>query len=336
MNTSTGCLATPAGLRVLFQSEASPRPPLVTVIVTLYNYRQYIAPCLESVAAQTLPAVDLLVVDDCSPDDSARVAQRWCETRHPRFSWCRVVRHGTNQGLCQARNTAFALARTEQVFVLDADNLIYPRCLERLTSALEHCDASFAYSYLEKFGCDAGVLSHFSAWNPNTFRHGNRIDAMVLMRRQAWERAGGYSKAPVQGWEDFELWFKLARRGAWGILVPEILCRYRVHHSSMLRTVTNPNADQLWSYLRGQYPEFFVEGVEAPNWLPIKQQMEQESNRIQGHLHHHIALLQGQLSGVYGSRSYWITAPLRYFAHRARMGKDWMKKVTNRLTGVLR
>src|SRR5262249_33783070 len=81
---------------------------------------------------------------------------------------------------------------------------------------------------------------------------------MVLLRKSIWEKLGGYStNMPVMGWEDFDLWFKLARAKGWGILVPQILTRYRVHGSSMLRTVTNPRADALGSHLRSTYPEFF-------------------------------------------------------------------------------
>ena len=89
-----------------------------------------------------------------------------------------------------ARNTAFAHARTDFVFLLDADNLLYPRCLERLLGALKHCDASFAYCLLEKFGEETGI-GNTKPWSPIALQHGNFIDAMVLHRKQAWEEAGG-------------------------------------------------------------------------------------------------------------------------------------------------
>jgi hypothetical protein len=125
-------------------------------------------------------------------------------------------------------------------------------------SALENCDASFAYCYLEKFG-KTSCLQNTKPWNPATLRYGNTIDAMVLLRKKVWEYLNGYSTNETMrlGWEDFEFWFKIARAKGWGLLVPEILARYRVHRSSMLQTTTNPNADKLWAYLRSNYPEFF-------------------------------------------------------------------------------
>lgn len=124
-------------------------------------------------------------------------------------------------------------------------------------SVLDECAVSFAYCYLEKFG-ETTALMNTKPWHPRLLQHGNTIDAMVLHRRAVWNEAGGYSTdMPVMGWEDFDLWFKIAKINGWGILVPEILARYRVHASSMLNTITNPNVEKLWSYLRSRHPEFF-------------------------------------------------------------------------------
>jgi glycosyltransferase involved in cell wall biosynthesis len=229
----------------------------VTVAVSLFNYRDYVVSCLESVTWQTLEDLDLVVVDDCSTDGGTDVVLRWLGVHGGRFGRWALLRHQENSGLAAARNTGFAHARTEHVFVLDADNLLYPRCLEQLGKALAHCDASFAYCYHEKFGAATGLLN-LRPWNPDSLRHGNTIDAMVLLRRSVWEAVGGYSRnLPVMGWEDFDLWIKISRMSGWGVQVPETLGRYYVHQDSMLWTVTNPRAHELWDYLRSTYPDFF-------------------------------------------------------------------------------
>ncbi len=245
------------GVDVLFQHQR-PGSPTVTVAISLYNYRRYIAACLDSVRTQTLSDIDLIIVDDSSKDGSEGEALRWLQVHGARFSRALLVRHKANRGLAAARNPAFTLARTAYVFVLDADNLLYPPCLERLAAALDRCDASFAYGYLEKFG-EAIGLQNTQPWEPRLFQYGNYIDAMSLIRKKVWEEVGGYSKMGVMGWEDFDLWFKVARMGGWGVQVPEILARYRVHQSSMLHTVANPKADHLWLELYTNYPEFFTD-----------------------------------------------------------------------------
>lgn len=228
-----------------------------TVIVSLYDYEHHIVECLESVRTQALADLDLVVVDDCSSDLSLKVVREWLGQHGGRFARYLLLQHKTNGGLARARNTAFAHSRTEYVFVLDADNLLYPRCVEALVAALDNCAASFAYCIHEKFGEVHGI-SNFEPWTPSALRTGNMVDAMVLLRKSVWEKVGGYSTSmPVMGWEDFDLWFKVARAGGWGILVPEILAKYRAHGGSMLNCVTNPKADRLWAYFRANYPEFF-------------------------------------------------------------------------------
>jgi len=241
----------------LLEARGHSDTPPVTVTISLYNYQDFIVRCLESVKSQTMEALDLIVVDDCSKDGSLQTAKAWLDANASRFARCVLLRPRKNQGLGATRNTAFHHARTRYVFVLDADNLLYPRCIERLWAALEHCAASFAYCYLEKFG-SVTALQNLKPWDPAKLQYGNTIDAMVLMRRDAWEKVGGYAtQMPCLGWEDFDLWFRLAKISGWGVLVPEILARYRTHSQSMLANVTNPNAAELWKYLRAAHRELF-------------------------------------------------------------------------------
>lgn len=239
----------------------------ITVVISLYNYRDYIVSALESVQSQTLDILDLIVVDDCSQDDSLNIVRAWLEQHGQRFNTYVLLHHLVNRGLGVTRNTAFTYAKTDYVFVLDADNMLYPRCLESLLAAIQHSNASFAYCYLEKFG-DVSLLGNIEIWNPAKLRYGNTIDAMVLHRKALWQQVGGYAEdMPANGWEDFELWFKIARIQGWGVRVPEILARYRVHEHSMLFGETDlmHHKKQLWDYLRTKYPEFFKTNASNSN-----------------------------------------------------------------------
>jgi glycosyltransferase involved in cell wall biosynthesis len=284
--------------------------PALTVIITVFNYQDYLPECLDSVKEQTLANLDLVVVDDASTDNSVEVALNWLKIHADRFASCRLARQRSNGGPGRARNLAFQLVRTEFVFVLDADNLIYPRCLQRLTEALDHCDADFAHCYLEKFGAETGLVGPIPWWEPGTFQYGNRIDAMCLMRLAAWMQVGGYSEErALDGWEDFDLWFRIARQAGWGILVPEILARYRTHDRSLLRRATNCRIHKLWSYLRVQYPEFFT-GDCAPDAYQLYEAMRD-------------------------SWSWRLTAPLRLFGRSARFSIACLTKLP-RLSQIVR
>ena len=214
----------------------------VTVCISLYNYEQHIVETLESVKGQTLAPLDLLVVDDCSTDDSLTTAQTWLQTNTETFNKVKLVRHQNNQGLSWARNTAILLAETSFLFMLDADNLLYPRCLQRCLEALfSDPKAAMAYPLIEKFGEDEEIIGNV-VWERSQFLRGNCIDAMSLIRRSALLQVGGYSYLEAigpLGWEDYDLWCKFIDVGLYGIPISEILARYRTHSASMLQSVSN-------------------------------------------------------------------------------------------------
>ena len=73
---------------------------------------------------------------------------------------------------------------------------------------------------------------------------GNFIDAMALVRRDAWAAAGGYDHVKF-GWEDYDFWCRLVELGLWGEHVQEILADYRAHEQSMLHTQTDIKANKI-------------------------------------------------------------------------------------------
>jgi glycosyltransferase involved in cell wall biosynthesis len=265
---------------VLFQRDSSGPAPKVTVIITLFNYERYIVECLESVESQSLLDLDLLVADDCSRDGSTEVCRNWLSKHAGRFRRCQLVGNLSNQGLAATRNLLFSMVRTEYVFVLDADNMIYPRCLQTLASALDHCDASFSYCYLERFGVETGLISCLP-WNSQQLLRGNFIDAMSLVRRDAWRQAGGYATdMPAMGWEDFDFWLRVARSGGWGILVPEVLARYRAHLKSMLRTETSRRETIIWDYLERNHQGIQRRVESSESCLPENDEIHLHCDRI--------------------------------------------------------
>ena len=214
----------------------------VTVCISLHNYAQYIVETLESVKKQTLTPVDLIVVEDRSTDNSLAIAETWLHENIGSFNQVYLLCHLKNQGLAQARNTAILHAETPYLFILDADNLIYPRCLERcLEALLSDSNAAVAYPLIEQFGEEEGVMGNV-VWERSRFLKQNYIDAMSLIRRSALLQVNGYSHLEAVGplgWEDYELWCKFFDAGLYGIPVPEILAKYRIHSTSMLQSISN-------------------------------------------------------------------------------------------------
>ena len=209
----------------------------VTVIVPLYNYAGHVEEALDSVAAQTLAPLDLVIIDDASTDTSPDVARAWSERHAARFNRITLISNAANAGLGPTRNAGFAAAETPYVLPLDADNRLLPTCCETLLRHAEASGAAFTYPVIREFGDSANLMGIFP-YAPARLIGVPHIDAMALVSVAAWAGAGGYGESRL-GWEDYEFWCRMAELGLTGQQVAgEPLAEYRVHRGSMLRTTT--------------------------------------------------------------------------------------------------
>jgi len=252
---------------VLFRADTL-RESTVTVVIPLYNYAGTIVEALESVRAQTLDALDLVVVDDASTDDSAAIAVEWVTLNADRFNRVLVLRNRGNSGLGFTRNAAFAAAETPFVLPLDADNRLLPGCCARLLSTLQGSTAAFAYPRIQTFGAGDAGKQDYVMGKPDFLAQrlvgGNYIDAMALVGKWAWAAAGGYEHVRF-GWEDYDFWCRLLELGFWGEAVPGILAEYRIHGGSMLHTST-----QVWENKRSLIADMH----RRHPWLAIAEQSD--------------------------------------------------------------
>jgi|GEM_PF-185343 len=215
----------------------------ISVVVPLYNYSQYVVEALESVRAQTLSIIDLVVVDDCSTDGSLEIVLEWAKQHAERFNRIVIMRNKVNQGLGLTRNVGFDVAETPFVLPLDADNRLLPMCCEELLSAIGRTGLAFVHPLIRQFG-DASHIMGERPYAPVQLFGGNYIDAMALIAKDAWAEAGGYD-GTRSGWEDFDLWCRMAEAGLSGQQIGAApLAEYRVHGSSMLRTQTDIAANK--------------------------------------------------------------------------------------------
>jgi GT2 family glycosyltransferase len=297
--------------------------PAISVVVTLYNYAQFIEPCLASVARSegVVGGVELVVVDDGSTDGSVDKAQAAMAAID--IPALLAAKH-LNTGLADARNVGLEIARGDLVFMLDADNWIYPACLATLQAALSEGHCAAAYGMLRRFddatGEALGLLSMYD-WSPAELVRGPYIDAMALFDRQTLLDAGGYSTDLIGhgwfGWEDYDLWLTLAQANLRCRFVPRIVGAYRVHDSSML-TRTNQSTAGLARYFKEKFRPlmgqhlgldryFGFPGPSAADALPpAPGGADPNAAALQARLE-----LERRLAEVHASWSWRVTAPLR-------------------------
>lgn len=240
--------------------------PRVSIVTALYNHERYVLDALQSVAESTYRDLEMVVVDDGSTDGSADRVRAWGEA-NPRIPLL-LLNHPLNRGLPSARNTGLDFARGEFVLILDSDNKILPGCLGRLVQALDaDPDATFAWGMLASFD-DEGyhrLISHFP-WDPWRLRDGNYIDALALLRTSALRDLGGYAlDRRLYGWEDYDLYCRIAERGGHGLLVPEVVASYRESPASM-RTLTDISTVAAYGALAERCPTLMRGALPRDNW----------------------------------------------------------------------
>ncbi len=245
--------------------------PDISVVVTVYNYAAFLRQCLESVARSEMDGlpggIEAVIVDDASTDASPQVAAQWL--KDARLAACLVRKH-ENTGLADARNLGIALARAPLVFILDADNRIFPGCLRKLAETLRHDRAAAAYGIIRRFDHATGQgldLVSCHAWDPARLVAAPYLDAMALFERSTLVELGGYSTELLRfGWfglEDYDLWLKLARSGRPVAFCPEIVAEYRVHPSSMLQATAHYKP-RLVRYFRQKFADLAQQYPHTP------------------------------------------------------------------------
>jgi teichuronic acid biosynthesis glycosyltransferase TuaG len=213
--------------------------PLVSVVIPAYNSARYIAESIRSVQEQIYSNWELVVVDDGSTDETAGIVRDFSRT-DARVKYV----FQENGGQASARNTGIRDSRGDLIAFLDSDDLWFPEKLELQTAKLEEAGADVVFSDV--------VILYEGGEEENVFfkiPFGRRVGAemfgllletngipmaSVLARRESLEIAGLFDEdRKYQNCEDYELWIKLARKGAVFYGMEDKLVKYRRHPSSM-------------------------------------------------------------------------------------------------------
>lgn len=218
-------------------------PPLVSVVVPCFNYGRYVRECVESLARQSYPAWECIIVDDASSDDTSTVASGLAQSDDR----VRLLRLPGNRGLSGARNAGIRQARGTYVQLLDADDILEPRKLESQVGFLQdHPDTDVVVGPSAFF--EASDRHAITPWQPQTRQHLSArpepdtvLHALVvhnlcmvhaaLVRREVFQRVGSFDEA-FRSHEDWEFWLRCALRG----------CRFGFFESSADRALARRHA----------------------------------------------------------------------------------------------
>jgi hypothetical protein len=201
--------------------------PLVSVIMPVYNGEKFLKDAIDSILGQTFSDFELLIINDGSKDNSAKIINSYSDSR------IRFLENSFNLGLAGARNRGIKEAQGKYIALLDCDDISLPTRLEKQVKVLEN-DHSIGLcgTWVKTFGGNST-----SEWcypiNPDYLRCRMIFDnpfttSSVMVRRRPLLSLDKYFDLEFTQAEDYELWERLSKVSRISN-IPEILTLYRFH-----------------------------------------------------------------------------------------------------------
>jgi glycosyltransferase involved in cell wall biosynthesis len=229
------------------------RRPTVSVVIPCHNYASFLGAATASVLTQTAVDVDVLIIDDCSTDDTPRVAAALAGA-DPRI---RVVVHERNLGHIATYNEGIGEAQGEYLVLLSADDLLAPGSLARAAALLDaHPSVGLAYGAVVPFASepepaareavDSWTIWSGRDWLEERCRAGGNVvcSPEVVIRTSVQRQIGEYrSELPHSG--DMEMWLRAATVADVGRIDGADQAFYRVHPDSLSHSLCRGLTDDL-------------------------------------------------------------------------------------------
>ncbi len=203
--------------------------PKVSIVLPTYNGSKHLKESIDSCLNQTYQNIELIIVDDCSTDETPDIVRSYNDPR------VRYVRNETNQRLPRSLNIGFALATGEYLTWTSDDNEFLPEAIEMMLGFLiENKGVDFVYAdNLSKF-LDTGETKKRNISGPQNIGERNCIGACYLYTRRVYETLGGFNPN-YELVEDYEYWVRVSKKFRMHYL-PRVLYIYGEHSKSLTGT----------------------------------------------------------------------------------------------------
>ena len=204
----------------------------VSFVIPVYNAESTIREAVESALGQTYPATEVIVIDDCSTDETVHVLDSIIDSR------LRVLKSGENRGVAAARNMGIGVSDADLIACLDADDFAAPRRLELQVSAFRqnHSAVLVCGAAVSRSAAGEWLSRDGSPSNPGAIAWALRfrnpvITSTATFRRVAALEAGGFPEASCPS-EDHALWLALVTSGE-VVSLPDVLANRTIHSGSL-------------------------------------------------------------------------------------------------------
>jgi len=217
--------------------------PLVSIIIPCFNDGQFLNESVKSAKDLIYVNKEIIVIDDGSSDvNTIKIIEELKNDKD-----VTVIVHDINKGLPAARNTAISKAKGYYILPHDVDDTFDKSYLLFAVSEAEKNEKiSPVYCDTNHIGFIQGVQER-PEWSLVQLKKGPFIVSCSLFRKKAWEDISGYDET-MKGWEDYDLWWRMANKGYTGKRIPKVLFNYRHIRPSMIQDIKNDEAN-LYKYI---------------------------------------------------------------------------------------
>ena len=216
---------------------------LVSIITPAYNAAEYIAETIESVLAQTYPNWEMLIVNDCSKDNTAEIVQSYAA----KDNRIKLINLKQNSGAAVARNTAIQNAKGRYVAFLDSDDLWKKEKLQKQLDFMQQNGYAFTFTAYGHFKDRKENIQNLikvpKSLNYKQALKGNQIGCLTVMLDRMQVQNINFSK---QKHEDYILWLNILKQGITAYGLNESLALYRIGNSKSISS--NKLQSALWTW----------------------------------------------------------------------------------------
>ncbi|WP_061808970.1 glycosyltransferase family 2 protein [Rossellomorea vietnamensis] len=204
---------------------------LVSVITPVYNSGKYITKTLDSVLNQTYEQIEIILVDDCSTDNSQELIRDYL-SKHENIRYHRLEE---NSGAAVARNKAIDLAKGRFVAFLDSDDLWYPKKIEKQLELMEQKNAAICYTAIEMIDENDNLIKD----KRNVIEMVNYKfllkNTMIATSTVVVDRnlTGAFKMPLIRSGQDYATWLLLMRNGTNAYGINEVFVKYRKSNNSL-------------------------------------------------------------------------------------------------------
>lgn len=264
------------------------KTPLVAVTVLTYKSSPYIIDTLESIKAQTYKNIELIIADDCSPDNTVQTCQDWLEINKDRFVRTQIIVPDHNTGVSANCNRADDACTAEWIKELAGDDQLTPDSISTYVEYItQHPDVVYMFGRVECF-TDDGTLTDRANWFDYDFFKLTREEQYSrLLKRNCIPAATGFHNVKrmnelgirnderIPMLEDHPKWLNCLSKGVQFHFVDKITARYRISENS-LSTTSVLNLRLHESQRRFYYYYYFAKEYETDPENAIENQIRKE------------------------------------------------------------